>query len=341
MSGDFDAELRDSMIDMADELAGSMRREELARLEMRVRTQKLKIRIRELRGRADGAEDRAASAAAQREEALQQLAQQAQAHAKAAQEHDTKIISLLAELNRLKVEALGEGPSSDTQSAPGAHAISAGLWSARAPGRTLPVADDSLLLSLSLNSSGHHNIEEQASAKARACVHRSHPRPGHNFILEPVSPQSSFLPLSSISDQENGPTNGMPHDHNAAAAVTAKEANRTLRLINKELQLHVVDLQTKLAQGKRDKALDESAITVLQHRVSMLSQDLEQQKQQRVQVEKEALALRGQAESLLNSVPRLVVHEEVVDAVCQEAYQVLLLLHRIVLVVHDPNTCML
>ena len=64
MSTDFDAELRDSMIDMADELAGSIRREEQTRLEMRVRTQKLKIRIRELKVRADGAEDRARSFAA-------------------------------------------------------------------------------------------------------------------------------------------------------------------------------------------------------------------------------------------------------------------------------------
>ena len=96
---------------------------------------------------------------------------------------------------------------------------------------------------------------------------------------------------------------------------------RTLRLINKELQLKEIDLQTKLSQCRRDKELENSAAAALQQRVNKLSNDLGMQKREKEALEHELQTLRTQQESLLSSVARLVGHDERLDAICREVFK--------------------
>ena len=348
MSRNFDAELRDAMIDMSDELAASVRREKQTQVEMRVRVQKLKIRVRELKAHADEAEERASCAVAEQEEVLLQLAHQAQVHAKLTEENDAKVISLKADLNKLKAEILTDERRRAWHHVRGStkNMNTTASVQLASPSQTLR-GDDSLSSSLSMSSPAPsaRSMLEQISAQARLCVHKKFPRLDHNSA-ESASPRAlregneSFA-LSSNDNRENGLGNGNVSERQLPVSdIASKEANRTLRLINKELQLQAMDLQTTIAEGKRDKLLNESAIMVLQQRVSMLTNELSLEKRQREQDAREAISLRDQAESLLNAVTRLVVHEEMVDNMCQDALQLKLRNQSLLQELRRAKACM-
>ena len=239
-------ELRDAMIDMADELAANARREHHTHLEVRVRIQKLKLRVKNLRMRAEDAEDRASCASQEKEEALLQLELQARAHARVIADKDAQILALQAQLNEAKIEAL----TNDSFSS----------WPCSqvfAPESTLHTEnhqdgssyqDFSQQLSHSqdsftLSASNQNYVQDLAFAMASSCVRKHHvrrvPRADNSHSL--TNNKSNYsLGVSSIGDRENGNTNQFKHsqeDIDEKQALTRKEALRTLRLINKELQV--------------------------------------------------------------------------------------------------------
>jgi hypothetical protein len=241
-------ELRDAMIDMADELAANARREHHTHLEVRVRIQKLKLRVKDLRMRAEDAEDRASCASQAHEAALLQLEQQARAHARVIADKDAQILAVQAELNEAKIEALTNdsfsswpcsqvfAPASTLHTENHLDGSSHRDFSSC---QQLSDSEDSFALS----ASNQNSVEDLAFAMAHSCVRKYHvrkvPRADNSHSL--TNNKSNYsLGMSSIADRENGHTNQFKHsleDIDEKQAQTRKEALRTLRLINKELQV--------------------------------------------------------------------------------------------------------
>ena len=334
-------DVRDAMIDIADELVDNVRRESQMQIENRVRVQKLKLRVRELHMRADEADDRASCAAEEHEAALAQLEQQARAHIKLMAEKDDELLSWMAQTNQLKIEAISSRPNGNR-----AWQHYQGNTPADTPrsqrednvSHILPDHENSFALSVSLPQSSSELNKLSNRTLARACVHKKHPRHAQqkecvhdlhthahsSTCVNSGDSSAQFYGIeleNSPKNTENGPQIGQ-NDIDEKQAYVHKEAYRTIRLINKELQLQAVDLRGKVAEAKRDKTFENSAMTVLQQRISFLSKELALQTKAREQEAQGSRAQRDQLESLLNSVTRLVVNEERVDAMSQEVYHI-------------------
>ena len=97
--------------------------------------------------------------------------------------------------------------------------------------------------SFTLSASNQNYVQDLAFAMASSCVRKHHvrrvPRADNSHSL--TNNKSNYsLGMSSIADRENGHTNQFKHsleDIDEKQAQTRKEALRTLRLINKELQV--------------------------------------------------------------------------------------------------------
>ena len=242
MKRQFDGKLRDAMIDIADELAESTRREHQTHLEMRVRIQKLKLRIKELKTRAECAEDRASCAVEQHEAALIQLQQEARKHAQMIAGKDAQIISVQAQLNEAKIETLANDSLSSWPWSQVVHASTLHTESQQDFSGLLADSENSFALSASHQDSTI-STEDLALEMARSCVRRNHARRTprvQNLQSLTNHKNNDSLGMSSIADRENGPTNQVKHtqeDIDEKQALTRKQALRTLRLINKELQV--------------------------------------------------------------------------------------------------------
>ena len=110
MRKDFDAELRDAIIDIADELAESISCENHLKIETGTCIQKLKIRQRELMIRATEAEDRVSFIVNEHAATLAEFEQQAHDHATMMANKDAELISVKAQLSNFQAFDSARGP---------------------------------------------------------------------------------------------------------------------------------------------------------------------------------------------------------------------------------------